>query len=245
MQLYDRALGYFEEVFAAKPDSANPTMLRNMLAAYRKLERTEEALDFGQRAIAAHGDDAQLLSAYADVLNQAGRRAEAVAMLDRVVQIDPQYAVGARRAIWLLEADDLSGARAALEGAIQRNEMDDQTVDNVAKQILLRGYTSKSQARQFQAAIPYFEMAKEYARTPLTRAMASFFHGHAVYSMADELAKPQTKASAERTLPMFRQVMRLMNEAEAYTDQASGRQSIMARTTEHINIAELLITLGG
>ena len=238
MQLYDKALAYFEEVFQAKPDSASTSMLRNMLAAYRKLERTEEALDFGQRAIAAHGDDAQLLSAYADVLNQAGRRDEALAMLNRVVQIDPSYAVNARKGSWLLASGNLNEARAALETAIANGEVE---ADGVARQIIGAGFQNFGNKGQHQAAIPYYEIGREFATTPHTRAMANFFQGYAVYQMADPIAKAQTKQSAQRTLPMFRQVVQLMQGAEAYTEQARNRNEILNAANRQIEIAELIL----
>lgn len=242
-QLYDKAIGYYEEVFQAKGDSISSTVLRNMLASYRKLERTQEALDFGQRAVAAHSDDAPLLSAYADVLNQAGRRAEAMAMLDRVVQVDPSYAnISARKGSWLLEDGDLAGARAAFQDAISKGEIE---ADAAARQIIGTGFNKFGRGGQHQAAIPYYEAGKALAQSAETRAMGNFFHGYSLYQMADPIAKAQTRESAQRTLPMFRQVVQLMQGATAYTEQTRSINEILNAANRQIEIAELILKQGG
>src|SRR5690606_16219310 len=91
--LLDKAIGYYTRAFEMAGTEADATMLTNMLVAYRLLGRNEEAVAFGQRATQTKSDDASLWSAYADALAAAGRRDEAVQTLNRVKQLDPQYAI--------------------------------------------------------------------------------------------------------------------------------------------------------
>src|SRR5690606_17586827 len=49
--LLEKALGYYSRAFDMAGTEADATMLTNMLVAYRLLERNEEAVAFGQRAV--------------------------------------------------------------------------------------------------------------------------------------------------------------------------------------------------
>jgi tetratricopeptide (TPR) repeat protein len=246
--LLEKALRYYEPVFAEKGNEVDPVVLRNMLQAYRKLEQTAKAVQFGQTAVAAHGDDAQLLSAYADALNDAGKRAEAVAMLDRIVKLDPAYPVNARRGLWLLQAGNLEGARTALKAAMDKGELQAEQQDQLAQQIAVAGYRDQSNKGNFQAAAVHYAAAKEFAKTPRSRGMISYFEGIDLYKQLEKQAAKQDAKTAATVLPRFKRVLELMEQAAAFTQgnqqNESSRQSILRATRDQIEIAELLIKRG-
>lgn len=249
--LLEKALNYYEPVFASKGSEVSATVLRNMLQAYRRLDQNTLAVDFGQKAVAAHPDDAQLLSAYADALNNAGRRDEAIAALNRVLEIDPNYegGINGRRGMWLLQSGDLAGARSAFKIAIDRNELTEQQQDQLAQQVAKAGYDDKSSAGEFQAAAEYYTAAKELAKTPSTRGMVAFFEGYDLLKQADQRARrSQDLETARATLPMFNRILELMQQAAPFGATSprneGSRQQIIGQARDYKEIQELIIQRG-
>ncbi|MEN8374984.1 MAG: tetratricopeptide repeat protein, partial [Gemmatimonadota bacterium] len=115
---YEKALANYDAVFTAQPDSADAVMLRNMLNAMRKLEQTDRAVAFGDRAEAALPDDAGLLVQVATVRKDAGQLDRAIETLESARAIDESVAnFDGMMASWLIEAGRLADARAALSRA--------------------------------------------------------------------------------------------------------------------------------
>ena len=243
--LMQKALTYYEPVFAEKGNAVEARVVLNMLTAYRKLEQKDKAVAFGRQATQAHPDDAQILVAYADALNEAGNRPEAIAALDRARTLDPQAAINARKALWSIQSGDLASARIALRAAVQSNEIDDNLRDNLARQIAAAGFNDKSKVGQHQAALEYYEVAEEFATTPQSKGMIAFFRGYAIYQMADAAAqKGTTLAIANATLPQFRRVIPLMEQASAWGQQDAVRRQIIQGANDWIAVQEAIIKRG-
>ena len=241
-ELLEKALGYYETVFEVKGDSTDAMMLANMLRAYRLLERNDDAVTFGQRAIAAKPNDASLLSAYADVLSGAGRADEAIDALNRAAQIDPELKVSARLGGMLVAQGKLTEANAAFRRAVQNNEVED--TDQIARVIFVEGFNNHHKAERWDPAINYYEAAREYATSPQTRGMINFFHGFALLRKGIVAQNPSTVASARASLPLFQEAKRLLEAAEAYTEQANARRSLLQNADQYIAIQEALIKRG-
>lgn len=240
--LLEKALNYYNRGYALQGDSATASMLSNMLVAYRLLERTDEAVELGARAVQTRPDDAGLWSAYADVLAASGNREEAERALTRVTQIDPSYAVSARLGSWQLEAGNLSAAQASFRRAIANNEVEGG--DQIARMIFAQGYNGRAKAKQYDAAISYYNVAREFATTDHTKAMINFFHGHALFQKALDVQKPSTAASARASLPLFQEARRHLQNAGAYTEQASTRTQLLGNIDQYIDIQNALIKRG-
>lgn len=246
--LLEKALDYYEPVFAEKGDSVSGTMIRNMLQAYRRLEKNDLAVQFGEKAIATHPDDATLHSAYADALSELGRTADALAMLERAAQIDPSYNVNARKGLWLLETGDLAAAQAAFQAALDADELETEQMDALAQQIAKAGYDDKSSVGEFEAAKQYYTVARELAQTPKARGMIAFFEGYDLFKQAEARMQNQDLESAQATLPIFNRVLALMEEAAPFgatsPTNENNRQTVINAATEHKEIAQLLIDRG-
>jgi tetratricopeptide (TPR) repeat protein len=246
--IVEKGLGYLEEVYAAKGAEIDVTSLRNMFTAYRLLDQNQKALELGQMATTQHADDPSLWSAYADALNRAEQTSEALAALEKVRTIDPQYAnLYARMALWNLQANNLDAAVAAAEQGLQSNAIDPQQVDVIAQQITNTGYQEKARANDFAGALPYYDTAEKLAQTPQTKAMIAFFRGYSVYQIAVEREKPETLETARATLPQFRRVVALMEQASAYTQGKpleNNRVEIIRGANSYIEIQELIINRG-
>jgi tetratricopeptide (TPR) repeat protein len=247
----EKGLAYLEEVYAAKGQETDVTSVRNMFTAYRLLDQNDKALEMGQMAVDHHADDPSIWSNYADALNRAGNTAEALAALDRVQQLDPQYAnLYARRTLWQLNAGNLDAAVAAAQQGLQNNAIDPQQVDQIARQITSTGFQQKARNNDFAGALPYYETAEKIAQTDETRAMIAFFRGYSIYQIAVEREKPETLETAQATLPQFQRALALMQQAAAYTQTPAGanlegnRQQIIQGTNSYIEIQELIIKRG-
>jgi tetratricopeptide (TPR) repeat protein len=231
-------------VFKVKKDSMDVTGMRNMLTAYRLLERTDDAIRFGQTAVQHYPDDASLWSTYADALNKAGRMTDALAALDRIAKIDPAYNINGRKATWLIAANDIPGAIAAIEKGAANNELTEQQVDVMAQLLIQKAYNEKEKQNQHQAALDAYREAEKLIKTPQTRGMLAFFRGYSIYQIAVEREKPETLQTAQATLPMFRQVISLMQEAAAYPQVEGSRKQVTDAVVQYIDIQEAIIKRG-
>src|SRR5690606_16087028 len=94
---------------------------RQAIAVNNALGRTNEALAIAEDATRRFADDPAVWSQYATVLTSAGRHADAIQALSRVIELDPNYEnIYIRRAQAQIEAGNRSAALADLELAAQR-----------------------------------------------------------------------------------------------------------------------------
>jgi tetratricopeptide (TPR) repeat protein len=242
-QFMEKAVGYYEEVVTKMGAEVEASVLSNTLQAYRRLDQNDKAMEFGMRAIAIQGNNAELLSAYADALNDGGRQQEAITMLERAAQADPNIKVNTRKGLWLLQSGDLEGAKAALHAAREKGNLEGELQDQLAATIAGMGQ-KKGAEGQYQAASTYYEVAREFATSAETRGMIAFFEGYDVYRAAEPEAKKQTVASARATLPRFQRVVELMNQSAAWPDGGQGRAQILNAARQYIDMNRQIIARG-
>jgi tetratricopeptide (TPR) repeat protein len=244
VQYFRKAVGHYERAMSIAPDSLDDTVLRNLMLAYSRVGNTEKALEIGRRATAA-ADNAQTMSIYAEVLKDAGRVDEAIAALDRAAQIDPQMGnLNARKGTLLLEAGRMQQAVAAFKEALARNEMQPAQAENVSQQLSVKGF-NETQARRFDAAIPYFNAAREIGKSDRSIGMANFFHGFTLLQQADGLLRNATTAApARQAKPLLERAKVLLEGASGYTDQAARRAEALQNVATYLEIADALIRAG-
>jgi len=245
--LLEKALKYLEPVLRSKGKEADPNVSLNILQAHRLMDNTAHAVSFGAQAVQSYPDNAQIWSAYADALNAAGRAADALAALDRVSQIDPNAQVNARRAVWQIDGGNIPGAIAAAKVALEKGELTDEQVDVIAQKIIAAGFELHKQ-KQYPSAIQHYESAEPFARQDRTKGMKAFFHAYALYVPAAERANEQTLEIARATLPIFRNILQLMQAARPYCESSPQTQNscgqIVSTTNDQIEIQELIIKRG-
>jgi tetratricopeptide (TPR) repeat protein len=248
--LYEQALRYYEAVFAAKGAEADATMLRNMIVALSQgLERHREAVSLGERIVAVRSDDANIWGAYADALARADRVRDAVAALERAVQLNPEYEnVHARRGMWLIQSGDASQipqARQAFQSAIQRGE---QEGDALGRTVFAWAHTNRYRSGQHDAAMEYFALARELATSPVARGMPTFWSGYILYQRGMRMQEPSTLQSAQQSLPVFQRALSFFDTAEARAYAATEPSTNLARlidaTNQYIEIQQALIRRG-
>lgn len=245
LALFGKSLTHLDKVYQAKASEMDVSLIRNMVQAYRLMERNDDAIAFAVRVTSepAYANDAGLWSVYADVLNRAGRQPEAFAALDKAESIDANYAVNARRASWKLDAGDIPGALPAIRAGIQKNEITPQQADVLAQKIAVAGF-AKARAGQHQDALRDYEVANEFANSPTAKSLIAYMKGYSIYTIALEREKPENLASAQATLPMFQQVLQLMNAAAGNAQVDVSRREIITAANTYIEIQQAIIKRG-
>jgi tetratricopeptide (TPR) repeat protein len=248
--LYRTALGYYEEVAQARGDEVDPRMLRNMVAVLLRLEEYDRAVRTAEEAIARmEEEDEQLLYTYAQALQQQGRTREAITAVNRAIAagFDPVRAY-THLAQWLAQEGNLNQVREVLTAARGAGV----ALDPIARQIFGIGHRDYYQRGQRAAAVPYFEIAREFATTPHTRGMATFWLGYRLYTEADELTQGgqnRDLSAARRALPLLREALTYFERSEtaAYAAQEQGvnLSTIVDRTRQLITIQEAIIRRAG
>jgi tetratricopeptide (TPR) repeat protein len=242
---FEKSLTHLDMVYAAKGPEMDVSLVRNIIQANRLIGKDDAAVAFAEKIIAepAYASDAGLWSVYADALSNAGRQAEAFAALDKAEAIDPDYAVNARRASWRLDTGDVEGAVPAIRTGLRKNEISPQQADVLAQKIAVAAL-DKAKANQFQVAIQNCDIANEFASSTNAKTLIAYVKGFAIYSVAAEREKPETLATAQATLPMFLQVLQLMNAAAGNPQVDVSRRQIIDRATQYVDIQQAIIKRG-
>jgi tetratricopeptide (TPR) repeat protein len=240
--LFDKSYAHLHRVMEAKGAEADATMVSNMAVVLNKLGRRDEMLELARRVQSQNLQvDSNFWLAHAESLKESGDVAGAVQALQTAVQRDPEAKVYSRMAVWLIQAGQVAQAVDPAKQAVQRGEMDG---NELARMIAGIGWNEKGKTDQHEAAIAYYDIARQFATNDQTGGMINFFHGYAVLKQAIQVQEPSTVASARRSLPMFQRAKELLQAASAYTEQASTRSQLLGQVDQFIEIQELLIKRG-
>ncbi len=224
-EIFATALNAYEIGFADATE-IDASVLRNVVAVYNSLGRTDEALQAAQEATTRFPDDAGIWSQYATVLQDSERYAEAAEALTRVIEIDPQYADAyIRRAVAYMEAGQQQAALADLDRAAASGDR-----ENVAQVIFGMGGQALER-NAFGEAAELLSMAHDYAEGE-QRSNISFYWGYALYKQGEAIAKANTQGNvgdARRALALFQRALPLVsasNNADAAQVADAARQYI-------------------
>ncbi|HEY8469345.1 MAG TPA: tetratricopeptide repeat protein [Longimicrobiales bacterium] len=245
LELYEKALGYFRQVFEAQGSETDTLVLRNLISTLLVLERHDEAVEAGSEIVRAKPENASLWSVYADALEKAGRLDEALAALDSVLARDPEYQhVYSRQVMWFTRAGQIERVAEAFRKAAAREgrELDP---DALARNVLNYGYTEKFQKGDRRGALPYMELVRELNTTPITRGLASYLAGFALLEMGIAAQEPQTAESARAALPLFQKALQYFEDARPYAEANNvDLTGPISNARDYIEIQEALIKRG-
>lgn len=244
---YRKAIEAYTRVYEGKGAETSVSQLRNVIAGHLQLGEPEAAVALAGRVTGSHGDEPALWSIYADGLQRLDRIDEAVAALDQVKRLDPEYPnLGLRQGQLLLGAGRLEEAVTLLTEAIEDGHAAPDAAGNV---LYGDGVTNGYQKGDWDYAVARFTAAKglEGISSGLDSQL-DFLHGFCLFKAAEERQAPNTVATARATLPLFRQVIALMNGAGEYArtnNQSSQVAEVSAAATQYIDIQEAIIRRGG
>lgn len=243
-ELYNIALENYQRVYELRGEETDPALLRRMLLAMSEAGRTEEAVQMGRELVERFPEDAQLLDVYANVLNRAGQRAQAIETLERLAELDPERTVYPRIGLWLARAGEFRRAQQAFEQAIERGEA---SAEELSEVVFGVGYQQFYQQDRWDPALDAFEVSRELATSQQKQARANFWMGYILYQRAQRIQEPSTPASAREALPLFERALGLFQNSQAYAETAGSGVNlpeIISATEQFIEIQELLIQRG-
>jgi tetratricopeptide (TPR) repeat protein len=249
-ELYRKAVGAFEKVFAEQGAEMDVRYLRNSVNAYLQLQDNEAAIRAAEQFLTVHSDDVELLSRYSNALERSGRVDDALAALQRIESIDPAYPnLYRRQGMLMVNAGRIEDAIPLLQGAVANGA----APDEVARIFFAEAANKHMQAPEnWPEAIRFMELAKQFEVTNESMQEFHFYHGYALYQRAFSLQPTGdaavTLAVARQTLPMFQEARRLIELSRPWA-QANNRignvNQIAEAAATYVEIMELTIARGG
>jgi tetratricopeptide (TPR) repeat protein len=246
-ELFQKAVDTFTRVYELEGAEMSVGQLRSMISANINLQQYDAAVELGAQFVQTHGDEAQLWSIYADALQRADRIDDAINALERVKELDPEYAnVAMRQGNWLLDAGRVDEAIPLFHEAIERGE---QTPDRVAYQVWANGYQTgvAPDTKNWDYAIRVMSLARDFQPGTEMMEQINFWLGFSIFSQAVNRQEAQTLATAEATLPRFQEALRLFQNTGGYTvrqNMEGTRQQLIGNVNTYIEIQEAIIRRG-
>ncbi len=234
------AVDAYNHVLELKGEDMNPEILRNVIAANLELGDFDAALTFADRAQALMPEDAGLWSIRSDIYGRMNRFDDAIAALDRALELDPAYPNAyLRRGFLKLRAGDSAAGEADLRTALDQGA----DVEVVAGQLLARGYNDFFKNEQYDEALAMFEVGKDLATPGRVRDQLYFFTAYGYYQQGvridgsnevNEACQP-----ARRALSKFQQVLPNLDRAGA--EQPQSQAQIRESTDVYVYRQEQII----
>lgn len=244
-EMFRLAIASLERVLEAREGESRPQYVINSMRAYIQLEEPDEAAAFGERALEWFPENAQIRSQLASAYSRAGMVDEAVDALSEALELDPDLSnARARMASYYLDAGRIDDAVDAIVAAAEAGE---QSPDALGGILLSYGFSEGVQAGDFDLGIRLFEAVSEMdGLSDEFRSQTSFFHGYALYEQGRALEQPQTVASAERTLPIFRRALEHLERGQLYAQENPGSNlnQIIEAANQFIEIQDAIIRRG-
>ena len=243
--LYRKAISAYTRVLEVRGEEALTSQLRNVGAAYSQLGEYGEAISFLELALETHQGEVSLWAVYADALQKNDQTDEAIVALGEVERIDPNWpSLHLRMGSWLTATGRFEDAVPVLTKAVENGS----NPDDAANMIFARAhrlYVAPTQ-KNFPRFVELIQLAKVFEVSEGIRELLDFWHGYGLYYRGIAMQEPETVASANRSLPVFQEALRLFRRSKAYTDTqpSINLETFVGATTQYIDIQEALIKRG-
>lgn len=249
VEYYEKALESYGAAYEVNGAEMEASALRNMIVSNMELGRFDAAKTMAEAVLETHGEEASIWSTYAELLVRMQDTDGAVAALDRVAELQPDYPnLRARQGRMLIGIDGRE--EEAVEYLREAVASGEQTSDAMGNLIFATGHTkgSGAQPKNWGYAIRMFEIAKTFELSERTQGQVDFWHAYSLYNLALEQQKPGTLESARATLPRFQTALRLF-QSPSVAGYASSQPSITLQqfldaSQTYIEIQEAIIQRG-
>lgn len=244
---YQTAAESYQRVFEAMGDETEPQILERLTIALVKLDRLDEAIELGRRAVDLDPENAALWDAYARALQQAGELREALGAIERTEELaDPSAGRTQRKALLQMELGDEDQAVQTLVSAVQDGLVEATGAFNTIFGI---AYNQKFRNGQLNEAYELLQASGPLAQTEKDRLTRNFWRGYILKEQALAALGDQenwTAARAERAKPMFEQSLELLQNARGY-EQYHASANVpgqIEQVGQYIQITDSLIRRG-
>jgi len=241
---YREAIASYEKVFEVKGSETPVGHLQNIVRAYIQLGDLPAAVDFSERMLETHPQNAELWLLYADALQRSDRLDDAIVALDRVMEINPDHPnAPLRQGNWLIQAGRMEDA---VEVLTRSSQADPQRADAAARMVFAEAYQNGVQKDDYQYAITGMAAAKQLPNlTPEMTNQLNFWHGYSLYQMAVAEQEPQTLQTAQSSLPKFNQAVQLLQQSGDYPSTVNvNLQQLLDNAQTYIEIQDAIIKRG-
>ncbi|MGH7461209.1 MAG: tetratricopeptide repeat protein [Longimicrobiales bacterium] len=213
--LYETAAKYYKKLFDLKNGDVEAAIPPQMIQTLVVLNRAQEAVEIGRRAVAnPQTSTALTLAAYGGALANTGNTAEALRAFDAAIAKNDTSVKGlhGRKADVLLRSGDLQGSMGAFRAGIAAG---DQKPDEVSNLIWAVGYTEKFQAKSYEAFLTYIDAARQFAESETEKSKLNYFGGITYFYIGSAIDGSKA-ASARRARPHFVRALELLDGAGPY-----------------------------
>jgi len=244
-EFYREGIQAYLRVIEAQGDQTPIDRLTNLVIAYTQLEDYPAAIQMAERVFQRDANEASVRSMYADVLKRSGRVDDALAALDRLIEIQPNHPTARlRKGTWLIELKRLEDAVATLTPTA----VDAASADNAATMIFNEAYSNgfNKNPPDYAYTIRGMIAAKQFPNLSAgRREQLNFWHGLSIFQRTTPLAQSQDLAAARASLPGFQEAQTLLQQAGGYpasvgVDMATTLQALAT----FIEIQEAIIRRG-
>jgi tetratricopeptide (TPR) repeat protein len=249
--LYRKASSAFEKAFEAKGAELDIGYLRNTVTAHLQLQEYPQAIQLAERFLAAHSNDAELMSRLATAQEKAGQVDAALATLKKIEAVDPNFQnLYARQGLLLLGANRVDEAIPVLRDAVSKGFNADQ-----AARLLLQDANTKAMQtgkENWPYAIRMLEAAKGFPGvSPEQMQEFDFFLGYSVFQSAVALqpandAVPSV-AIARQSLPLFQRAKQHVEASRPWAqrnNRVNNVNQISAAADQYIEMMDAIIKRG-
>lgn len=234
---FQTAMQAYQAAFVQGEGELTASTIRQAIAVNNAMGDRDAALRLAQDATQRFDTVPAIWSTYATVLSDAGRHAEAVQALTRIVELDPTFEnVYIRRGMAHMEAGNRQAALADLERAAEGGDR-----ARVAS-VILSMASPALQGNRYAEAAGLLEIARRYASGE-SLSQVNFFLGFSYYRQGEAIARANTQGSAadaRRALAFFQQAVPYL---QASSDARAAQVLDAAR--QYIENQEAIIRAAG
>jgi tetratricopeptide (TPR) repeat protein len=242
---FHKAIDAYQKVYAIKGEATPVAHLRNIIAAYVQLDELNQAITMAQTALKTHPKEDGLWSMYADALQRAGKVDDAIAALDSVKAINPEFPnVDLRQGKWLMDAGRVDDAVKVLSTVARSDSSQARTA---AQLIFGDAYTKGISKKNWDYAVTGLSAAERLPNLDVAMThQLNFWHGWSLFQTGMEEQKPGTVASAKASLPKFQEALRLFQNVGDYPRTAAklDPKQLLDNTNTYIDIQKAIIKRG-
>ncbi|MHB1194166.1 MAG: tetratricopeptide repeat protein [Longimicrobiales bacterium] len=242
--LFRKAIEAYRHVFEAKGAETPVSHLRSTMSAHMILGEMNEAAAFGEQALRVFPNEADIWWVQADALQRAGRLPDALAALDRVTGLKPDYPMaGLRRGEWLLATGRLDDAVASLKALATA---DPKQADAAGGLLVAHAYAKGVQPKRWNEAIPPLEAARGIlGLSSETNEQINFWLAFSIMQGTIPQQEARTVETAKASLPRFQRARELFRLVGSYPSKVRiDLGTLITTVDQYIEIQETIIRRG-